>query len=148
MVSQHQSTKSRGVEQLTLLPVGRSGSAAPDIAYLLALPTLRRAIRYSMSLADVEPKQIYDPLGKDKAVWSRIENGDMSFPADDLLKFCSLVGNDAALLWLAYHAGYDIASMKKRQDDKDRRIAELEAKLAESELEKAVIAKFVKETMR
>jgi hypothetical protein len=115
---------------------------------LLGLPNLRRAIRYSMSLADLEPKQVYEPLGKDKAVWSRIENGDMSFPADDLVKFCQIVGNDAAILFLAHSAGYDIGSMRKTQDDKDKRIAELEDKLRESELEKAVIAKFVRETIR
>lgn len=146
-VNQRKSTESSDVEQLSLIPA-RKPSSPPDVAYLLGLPNLRRVIRYSMSLADLEPKQVYGPLGKDKATWSRIENGDMSFPADDLEKFRQIVGNDAVILWLAHQAGYDVATMRKAQDDKDKRIAELEAALAESEREKQAIARFVRETMR
>lgn len=144
---QRTSTKLSEGEQLTLLPQ-RSAPKSPDLAYVISLPSFRRAVRYSMSLADLEPKQVYDPLGKDKATWSRIEGGDMGFPADLILPFQSITQNDSPLLWLCHQAGYDIAALRKRQDDKDRRIAELEAELAKEREEKAVIAKFVRETMR
>lgn len=147
MDPQHKSTALRSVEQLSLLPA-RKASPQPDVAYLMGLTSLRRAIRYSMSIADLEPKQVYGPLEKDKATWSRIESGDMSFPADDLPKLCQVIGNDAAVLWLAHATGFDLASMRKLQDDKDRRIADLEQQLAEERAEKAAIAKFVRETMR
>lgn len=144
---QRTSTKSDKVEQLNLLPQ-RSSPKPPDEVYLAALPSFRRAVRYSMSLADLEAKQIYEPLGKDKATWSRIESGDMGFPADLILPFQSLVQNSAPLLWLLHQDGWDITSMRKRQDDKDKRIAELEQQLAAERSEKEIIAKFVQRTIR
>jgi hypothetical protein len=144
---QRTSTKLSEGEQLTLLPQRRSPKT-PDVAYLASLSSFRRAVRYSMSLADLEPKQVYEPLDKDKATWSRIESGDMGFPADLILPFQTITQNDAPLLWLAHLAGYDLASLRKRQDDKDLRIAELEQQLAKEREEKAVIAKFVRETIR
>jgi hypothetical protein len=145
--TQRTSTKSSTVEQLNLLPQ-RAEAKQPDLTYLASLPSLRRAIRYSMSLADLEPKQVYEPLGKDKATWSRIEGGDMGFPADLLLPFQAVTNNDAALLWLVHAAGYDVSSLRKRQDDKDLEIQRLRDELAQERAEKAVIAKFVKETLR
>lgn len=147
MVSQRESTKSNDVEQLTLLPT-RKASPPPDLDYLVALPNARRALRYSLSLADLEPKQVYEPLGMDKAVWSRIENGGAGFPAHKIRCLSAVVGNDAFLFWLCHDNGFDIHSMRKVQDDKDRRIAELEAELAKEREEKAIIAKFVRETIR
>lgn len=105
-------------------------------------------MRYAISLADLEPKQVYGPLDKDKATWSRIEGGDMSFPVDDLIHFCAVVDNDVVLMWLLASMGYDLSSIRKLQDDKDKRIAELELALRKSEEDKQVIAKFVKESLR
>jgi hypothetical protein len=144
---QRTSTKSLDVSQLSLLPQ-RTPPKAPDLTYLVSLPTFRRVVRYSMSLADLEPKQVYEPLGKDKATWSRIEGGDMGFPADLVIPFQSITQNSALVMWLAHQDGYDVTSMRKRQDDKDKRIAELEQRLERAEQEKAVIAKFVRETIR
>lgn len=92
--------------------------------YLLSLPSFRRAVRYAISLPDLTPKQIYEPLGKDKGTWSRIESGDMSFQADDIQKFCHLVGNDAIVLWLAHTAGYDTRSMRKQQTEIEKQLEE------------------------
>jgi hypothetical protein len=147
MDTQRTSTKSDKVEQLQLLP-HRASAKSPDLSYLLSLPNLRRVVRYSMSLADLEPKQVYEPLGKDKATWSRIEGGDMGFPADLLVPFQSITNNSAPVLWLAHQDGWDVTTMRKRQDDKDKRIAELEAQLEEANRDRAVIAKFIKETLR
>lgn len=147
MVTQHKSTRSRDVEQLSLLP-SRKPCPPPDLDYVKALPNFRRAMRYAISLADLEPKQVYGPLDKDKATWSRIEGGDMSFPVDDLIHFCAVVDNDVVLMWLLASMGYDLSSIRKLQDDKDKRIAELELALRKSEEDKQVIAKFVKESLR
>lgn len=147
MVSQSQSKISTDVEQLQLLP-SRKTPPPLDLDYLLKLPTLRRAIRYSVSLPDLEPKAICDDMDMDRAIWSRIENGSMSFPADELAKLASITGNQGPLYWLIHQAGYDVRQLRKLRDDKDRRIAELEAELATERAEKATIQKFVRETMR
>lgn len=145
--TQRTSTMSTQVEQLHLLP-HRTEAKRPDVVYLASLPSFRRAVRYSMSLADLEPKQVYEPLGKDKATWSRIEGGDMGFPTDLLLPFQAITNNDAPLMWLVHSAGYDVNTLRKRQDDKDLEIQRLRDELAQERAEKAVIAKFVKETLR
>jgi plasmid maintenance system antidote protein VapI len=132
MVPQRKSTKSENVEQLCLLSPSRKPSAPVDVAYLLGLGSLRRVLRYSMSLRDLEPKAVYEQLDMDKATWSRIENGGMSFPADDLEKFRQIVGNDAVIMWLVHQSGYDLTSLRKAQDDKDKEIEQLKAELADT----------------
>src|SRR6478735_3288319 len=117
--------------QLELLPAKapKKPSAPVDKRYLFGLPNLRRAIRYSASLRDLEAKQIYEPLGKDQAVWSRIENGGMSFPADQLLDLANICDNHAPLMWLAYRAGYELqplrSDLERQVEAKDAEIAEL-----------------------
>lgn len=116
--------------QLDLLSDGPAKPSAPvDVAYLLGLGSLRRVIRYSLSLRDLEPKQVYQKLGKDAAAWSRIENGGISFPADDIPKLLKITGNDAALRWLAHECGYDIVPLKSEleQQLEQERAARLEA---------------------
>jgi hypothetical protein len=147
MPNQHKPTRSDKVEQLALLPA-KALCPPPDLERLTALPNWRRAMRYSISLADLEPKEVYVPMEKDKGTWSRIESGDMSLTVSELPKFQRIVGNDALLLWLNHDAGYDIKTLRLRQDDKDRRIFELERQLAEERREKEIIAKFVRETVR
>lgn len=148
MVDQRKSTSTPSVEQLSLLASQRRESASVDVPYLLSLTSLRRVIRYSMSLRDLEPKQVFDQLDMDKATWSRIENGGMSFPADLLERFRQVVGNDAAILWLANQAGFDVAAMRKLQDDKDKEIVRLREELATERSERATIARFVRENLR
>ena len=150
MVSQSKSTVSRGVDtqQLSLLSTPKTQASPVDIAYLRGLPSFRRAVRYSVSLQDMEPKEVYGPLEMDKAIWSRIENGSMSFPADEMMKLAAITQNRAPFLWLAHQFGYDIERLPLLRDDAQRRIAELEKELAEERAEKVAIAKFVRETMR
>ncbi len=111
MDSQQVGTISLPVEQIDFVSP-RKQCPPVDKAYLLALPNFRRALRYSLSLADLEPKQVYEPLGMDKATWSRIENGLQAFPPDQLGKLAMLVGNDAPLMWLAHSRGYELRPLK------------------------------------
>lgn len=133
MVSQRRSTNLAVDErQLSLLIAApKKVSATPDLEYIKTLPNFRRAVRYSISLADLEPKQVYEPMGMDKAIFSRIDNGGMSFPADDILKLREITGNNAPLLWLNHQEGIDIRNLPRLLDDKDREIKELKEELAE-----------------
>jgi plasmid maintenance system antidote protein VapI len=127
--SQQVGTDSRPVAQLDFV-TPRKVCPPVDRAYLLTLPSFRRALRYSLSLADLEPKQVYEPLDMDKATWSRIENGAQAFPPDMLGKLASLTGNDAPLIWLAHSRGYELRPLKselqERLDEAEARAAELE----------------------
>lgn len=109
---------SDSVGQLDLLGGDRAKvSAQVDKRYLFTLGSMRRAIRYSMSLRDLEPKQVYEQLGKDAAAWSRIENGSISFPSDDLPTLLKVTGNDAPLRWLAHACGYDITPLRTELEE-------------------------------
>lgn len=143
------STLSADVEQLSLIPHAVKKPSAPvDHDYLCTLGSSRRALRYAMSLRDLEPKQVYDELKIDKSTWSKIENGIMSFPIDELKAFNAIVGNDALLLWHVNNNGYDMQSMRRLQDDKDREIGLLKAELEEERREKQALYTVLERTRR
>lgn len=132
-------------DQLELLPSRplQKPSAPVDKNYLHSLPNLRRVIRYSVSLRDLEPKQVYEPLGKDQAVWSRIESGNAYFPADQLLDLARICDNHAPLMWLAHRAGYELVPLRSELEE------QLEAERAKSaalEQRLEVITNFVRST--
>lgn len=124
--SQRVSSNSRPVAQLELLPT-RKPCPPVDKTYVLSLTSFRRALRYSLSLADLEPKQVYEPLEMDKATWSRIENGLQAFPPELLNRLAEITGNDAPLIWLANSRGYELRPLK----------SELQERLAAAEVEMA-----------
>jgi plasmid maintenance system antidote protein VapI len=115
--SERVGTKSQGVEQLSFLPTKRTCPPI-DKPYVLSLSSFRRAIRYSMSIADLEPKQVYEPLDMDKATWSRIENGQQAFPPDLLGRLAELTGNDAPLVWLAHSRGYELRPLRSELQER------------------------------
>lgn len=115
-------------------------SAPVDPNYLQSLSSFRRVIRYSMSLRDLEPKQVYEHVGKDAAAWSRIENGSISFPADDLPKLIQITGNDAPLRWLALQCGYDLVPLRT---DLERQLEQERAERAEVERENRLLRELV-----
>jgi hypothetical protein len=145
---QRSSTKLRDVErQLELIPERKKIVSAPvDISRIPGLRDTNKALEYACSLADVTPKEICPLMDCDKTVWSRICSGEFDLDGRDVPKFNKVIGNSAYLLFLNHLDGWDIASMRKAQDDKDRRIADLEQKLANKDLEMKVLIDFHKAT--
>jgi hypothetical protein len=129
-------------DQLDLLPAKRvtKPSAAVDKRYLFGLPNLRRVIRYSISLRDLDAKQVYEPLGKDQAVWSRIESGSASFPAEQLPKLAEICDNHAPLMWLAYRAGYELTPLRS---ELEQRLEAEQVARAELERENDLLRKLI-----
>ena len=117
-------------------------SAPCDKDYVRGLPSLRRAINYSLSLADMDPKEAYGPLEMDKAVWSRITNGGMSFPADELPKLKAVTGNEAAIYWLAVACGFDLRPLR---NELEQQLEDERAARVETERENALLRKLIME---
>lgn len=140
--SERVGTDSLPVSQLDFL-APRKACPPVDKPYVLSLPSFRRALRYSLSLADLEPKQVYDPMGVDKATWSRIENGQQAFPPERLNELAELTGNDAPLIWLAHSRGYELRPLKTELQE---RLAESEARAAELARENELLKRLFKET--
>lgn len=114
-----------------MIPDRKIVSRAPSLDHIRLLKSTKVALEYACQLADVAPKEVYPHMGCDKTVWSRICSGEWDLDGRDIPKFCRVVNNDAYLLYLVHVHGYDLASLRKAQDDKDRRIAELEQELAD-----------------
>lgn len=131
---QRSATKLNDVAQLALLPTPKVVSRPVSFDRIYTLDSTHEALLYGCELARLAPKQIYGEMGCDKTAWSRITSGEFDLDGRDIKRFSAVVHNDAYLLYLNHQHGYDLASMRKTMDDKDRRIAELEEKLAASEL--------------
>ena len=128
---QRDSTKLRDVEQLPLLPEKKIQSHPVDLARIQLLQSTKEALEYGCTLANVVPKQVYPYMDCDKSTWSRICSGEWDLDGRDIRHFDCVVGNDAYLLYLVHDHGYDLNSLRKTQDDQEKRIAELEREVAD-----------------
>lgn len=124
---QRDSTKLRDVEQLALIPGEKVESRPVSLDRIYTLTDTRDALLYACELARLVPKRIYGPVGKDKTTWSRITSGELDLHGRDIHMFSSVVNNDAYLLYLNHVHGYDLSTLRKRQSEQDKRIAELES---------------------
>jgi len=105
---------------------GQPGTAqdAPDVSIIEKQQTLHAAIKLCIQYAGFGyDKEIYKPLGIDAGNWTRIMNGDASFPENKLLRLMELCGNEIPLQWLASKRGYRLLPC---EDAKDKRIRDLE----------------------
>lgn len=127
---QRRPTKLPDVEQLPLLPE-RIQSKPVDYARIRLLQSTTEALDYACTLAGVAPKQVYLRMDIDKGTWSRICSGEFDLDGRDIRRFDSEIGNDAYLLYLLHDHGYDLDSLRKTQDDQEKRIAQLEQEVAD-----------------
>lgn len=133
---QRPATKLRNVEQqLPLISEKPIVSRPVDLSYIPSLQSTSDALDYACKLANVVPKALCPLMDCDKTVWSRICSGEFDLDGRDIPRFNKVIGNSAYLFYLNHVDGWDINSMRKAQDDKDRRIAELEQRLAKKEVE-------------
>lgn len=139
---QRPSTKLQGIadQQLQLLPGPPKVQSRPvSFDRIYTCTDTHDALMYGCELARLQPKQIYPDMGCDKTVWSRICSGELDLDGRDIPRFNAVVNNNAYLMFLCHRDGIDLASIRKVQDDKDRRIAQLEGQLEEAEREKRAL---------
>ena len=117
-------------EQLQLLP-DRVRSRPVDIAHIPLLRSTTAALEYACTLASVVPKQVYPYMDYDKSAWSRICSGELDLDGREIHRFESVVGNHAYLFYLNHEAGFDLTTLRKTQDDQEKRIEELEREVAD-----------------
>jgi plasmid maintenance system antidote protein VapI len=65
-------------------------------------------------------KQLQEDLGVDKAQFSRWLSGQEGVIWPKLRKLMDRCGNHAPVLWMAHQCGYDIASMRQRENELQR----------------------------
>lgn len=119
---------SAAVEQLEL--IGKQRVTVPD-AYqqetALKCRSRTHALRKCVELSDLEPKEIYGPLGIDQAQWSRIWAGTAFLNPDLLFPLMDLCGNDVPVRYDAIMRGYELTRIKTSLEAEVARLtAELE----------------------
>lgn len=82
--------------------------------------SLGGAIALCARAAGLEPKEIQHKLKTDKAQWSRWESGAEGIVWHKFVALMDLCGNEAPLLWMDHMRGFDLASMRKRENETER----------------------------
>lgn len=112
------------VGQLDLLsdPEASGSGQTVDPTVVFKQPTLTAAVLLMVQVAGFRyEKQFYKPLGIDAGNWTRIKQGEMSFPLDRLMDAMELCRSDIPLLWQAHRRGKGLFDL---EDTKDRTIRE------------------------
>lgn len=90
-------------------------------------PTFLSAWNFAQDFAELEDKEVYDPLQIDSSHWTKIGKGSASPPGDErFVRYFDVVQNEIPLIWLAEKRGYDWMTIRKHQSNEQKRIAELE----------------------
>jgi hypothetical protein len=134
--AQRTSTDDHNAQLSLLSPVQKKPSSPVEIAHLRSIPTLKRAVAYSLHLADMDPKEAYLPLQMDKASWSRIINGTQEVPASIFKPLRLLTGNRAPLMWAAFDDGCDLVPLKS---DLEQQLEQERSARVEAERENALL---------
>jgi hypothetical protein len=130
--------RSENRPQLELLPNRSEPHVEPVTPELIRAvrrkSTFAEAWRFAQDHADLDDKQCYDPLRMDASHWSKIRKGQAWPPADARYgQYMDVVRNEIPLIWLVESRGYDFLTVRKHMDDSQRRIAELERKVADQD---------------
>lgn len=129
------------VEQLELMEGGKTLREVQPISedMIYRQQTKLAAISLAVLVSGLDEKQIYIPLGLDKATWSKICSGQLNFPTNKEEQFFDITGNEIPLQWLAYRRGYKLVPL---EDAKERRIRELEEEKSELKKEIETLVKY------
>lgn len=100
--------------------------------------TLGGAISLCAKAAGLAPKEVQDALKADRAQFSRWTDDKEGITWSKLSALMDVCGNDAPLLWMLHARGYDLASLRKRETETERKLREAEERIAKLEAEREV----------
>jgi hypothetical protein len=88
-------------------------------------PSLSGALALSAAAAGLDlEKEIHIPLHIDAGHWTRMRTGTAGIQWKQLAAICDLTGNDAPILWMLHQRGYDLHSLRKRENEVERELRE------------------------
>jgi hypothetical protein len=121
------------VRQIGLGHMGQPLKVPVSLDVVAQIPTFNAAVSHCVNLSGLDRKRIYGALKIDPGTWSKIESGKAAFDHDKLEDLYDLCGNEAPLIWQMNSRGYDWASVRKKQSELERQLAEKDRKLADYE---------------
>lgn len=107
--------------------------------------SLGGAIGLCAKAAGLEPKQVQDALKADKAQFSRWTDDKEGIVWSKFSALMDLCGNDAPLLWMLAHRGYDLSSLRKSETETEKENRLLKERLASMEAERAIERRLMSE---
>lgn len=125
------------VSQLRLIGEEETTQHEIPLAVILKKPTLLAAYNLCIEWSGKDDKQFCMATGIDPGNWSAMRKGIKHFPTNALDKIMIEAGNTAPLTWQNYLHGFE--PPKKREDAKDKIIADLLAKHAEKDMKISIL---------
>lgn len=107
--------------------------------------SLGGAIGLCAKAAGLEPKQVQDALKTDKAQFSRWTDDKEGIVWSKFVALMDLCGNDAPLLWMLAHRGYDLSSLRKSETETEKENRLLKERLASMEAERVIERRLMSE---
>lgn len=104
----------------------RPESIAIPVEMIRAKKTSGAAFCLACDASGLDDKEIHMALELDPATFSRIKSGKNTLAADQIARFCTVVGNRIYAEWIAYQLGCTLVMIKSE--------AEKRAENAENEL--------------
>jgi hypothetical protein len=101
------------------------------------------AIELACRCSGMLDKQIAQDSGIDDGNFSKIRRGQRGFMPGQRLRFMDAVGNQILREWEIERQGFDAQSLRRHEDNKDKRIAELEEENAELRRENSLLRELI-----
>jgi hypothetical protein len=98
------------------------------------------AFTLACDTSGLDDKEVFMPLGIDKAVFSRIKSGSVNLDDDLLAPFCRIVGNRIYAEWLAYQVGCQLVEI---ETETARQLRVAREQLASEKAENALLRQLV-----
>jgi plasmid maintenance system antidote protein VapI len=90
-------------------------------------------------------KELQQRLDVDKAQFSRWTSGQEGIVWPKFARLMDACGNDAPLLWMLHQRGYDLASVRKRKSELEKKLEEAEQTIRRLEMEREVERRFARD---
>jgi hypothetical protein len=119
------------VRQLGLSHMQQPFQVSVDLNVIERIPTFNAAVSHCVNLSGLDRKQVYGALDIDSGTWSKIESGKAAIDHGKLEGLYDLCGNEAPLIWQMNSRLYDWASVRKKQSELERKLADLEQENAD-----------------
>lgn len=84
-------------------------------------------------------KELQMRLGVDKGQFSRWQSGDEGIKWEKIAKLMDACGNDAPVLWMLHQRGYDLNSMRRRENHTEKALREAQEALQAEKMKVKVL---------
>jgi hypothetical protein len=109
--------------------------------------SLGGAINLCAKVAGLAPKQIQDALHSDRSQFSRWTDDKEGILWPKLRALMDFCGNDAPLLWMLFHRGFDLSSLRRQETELERELRIAREWIKQLEEERRIERSFLGEVL-